>query len=143
MNFLMTVDVEGFSIPLNRCDDNTAFQVYKNALPLMLDLFSKYDIQATFFFTGMLAEKYPDAVQQVYDYGHEVGCHGYNHANERAFDRLSVEDQITDILKTKKILSSIVPNVESFRAPALRLNENTLIALEKTKFRNDSSICSQ
>lgn len=143
MFFLMTVDVESFSIPLNRCDDVTAKYVCEDALPVMLDLFAKYDIQATFFFTGMIAEKFPDAVQTVFDYGHEVGCHGYNHANERAFDMLNYEEQVADLSLAKKILSDIVGNVESFRAPALRLNEDTVRALEATKFRTDSSICSQ
>jgi peptidoglycan/xylan/chitin deacetylase (PgdA/CDA1 family) len=139
----MTVDVESFSISLNRCDDTTAKRVYEEALPVMLDLFSKYDIQATFFFTGMIAERFPDAVQQVFDQGHEIGCHGYNHANDRAFDILSYEEQIADMSKAKKILTDIVGPVESFRAPALRLNENSVRALEATQFRNDSSICSQ
>jgi peptidoglycan-N-acetylglucosamine deacetylase len=139
----MTVDVEGFSIPLNKCDDTMAKRVYEEALPVMLDLFSKYDIQATFFFTGLIAEKYPEAVQHVYDHGHEVGCHGYNHSNDRAFDVLSYEEQVVDMSKAKKILTDIVGPVDSFRAPALRLNENSVRALEATKFRNDSSICSQ
>jgi peptidoglycan/xylan/chitin deacetylase (PgdA/CDA1 family) len=91
----------------------------------------------------MLAERFPDAVQQVCDHGHEVGCHGYDHANERAFDILSYDDQVADMTRAKKILSDVAGRVESFRAPALRLNEDTVRALEATGFRNDSSICSQ
>jgi hypothetical protein len=143
MYFLMTVDVEGFSIPLGTCDDDTGVRVFKDALPLMLDLFSKHDILATFFFTGSIAEDFPDAVQEVLDHGHEIGCHGYTHVKNRALDVLNYEEQVKDIWKAKNVLSDIAGRVESFRAPSLRLNESTIRALETTKFRNDSSICSR
>ena len=91
MYFLMTVDVESFSIPLNRCDYKTGKRVYEQGLPSLLDLFAKRDCECTFYFTGEMAEMFPEAVEMVRDAGHEIGCHGYDHSPQRAFDSLRIE----------------------------------------------------
>ena len=44
MYFLMTNDVEEHSIALNRLDDATAWRVYREGLPKLLELYSKYDV---------------------------------------------------------------------------------------------------
>lgn len=54
MYFLMTNDVESFSIALNRCDPDTAEKVYKVGLPRVFDLLSKHDILSTFYSTDKL-----------------------------------------------------------------------------------------
>lgn len=140
----MTVDVEAFSIPLNREDPDTVRQIHKQGLPSLLDLFSKHDVKATFYFTGKFAEQSPESIRIVKENGHEIGCHGYDHSPHRAFDTLSYEEQVSDLKKaikaTKKAGSS---RIESFRSPALRINEDTVRALEETGFKTDSSVCSQ
>lgn len=143
MYFLMTVDVEAFSIPLNREDPGVVSQVHQEGLPSLLDLFSKYEVKGTFYFTGTFAEQSPESVELVREEGHEVGCHGYDHSPQRAFDVLSYEEQVSDLEKAKKVIEDAAGRIEAFRAPALRMNENTVRALEETGFRTDSSICSQ
>lgn len=139
----MTNDVESFSIPLNRCNEETAQQVYKVGLPRLLDLYSRHDISSTFYFTGELAEIVPEAIDLVKDHGHEIGCHGYSHEIDKAFDLLSYEEQVNELKKAKKVIESVAGRIESFRAPALRINEDTVRALEETGFSSDSSVCSQ
>jgi len=139
----MTVDVESFSIPLNRCDPETGRRVYEVGLPLLLDLFTKYDIKGTFYFTGEIAEMFPEAVELVKESDHEIGCHGYDHSPERAFDVLSYDEQIDELIRAKKVIEKVAGKIESFRAPALRINEDTIRALEETGFTSDSSVCSQ
>ena len=143
MYFLMTVDVESFSIPLNRCDFNTGRRVYEVGLPLLLDLLAKHDIKGTFYFTGEMAESFPESVEIVTEYGHEVGCHGYDHSPERAFDVLSYSEQVAELKKAKTAIEKVAGRVKSFRAPALRINEDTVKALEDTGFTSDSSVCPQ
>ena len=41
MHFLMTTDVESFSIPLNREDSDVAKQIYEVGLPHLLDLYAR------------------------------------------------------------------------------------------------------
>ena len=57
----------------------------EEGLPRLMELFRNKNIKATFFTTGRIAERYPEAIAQIPENGHELGCHGYAH--ER-FDRL-------------------------------------------------------
>jgi peptidoglycan/xylan/chitin deacetylase (PgdA/CDA1 family) len=143
MYFLMTNDVESFSIPLNRCDRGAAEEVFKQGLPRLLDLYSKHDILATFYFTGELAEMVPEAIDLVMDLGHEIGCHGYSHEVDQAFDLLSYEQQVEEFRKAKKAIEPAAGKLRSFRAPALRINRDTIKALEESGFSSDSSVCPQ
>ena len=124
MHFLMTVDVESFSIPLNREDAEIARLVYEVGLPRLLDLLSKHDVQSTFYFTGMFAEQSPESVELVKKHGHEIGCHGYDHSPQRAFDMLSYEEQVNELKKAKRVIEEVAGRIESFRAPMLRIHPN-------------------
>ncbi len=143
MHFLMTNDVESFSIPLNRLDHDTAKEVYKVGLPRLLDVYARHDIKCTFYFTGEIAEIVPEAVELVLDHGHEIGCHGYGHSHEQAFDVISFQEQVEELRKAKGVIEAIAGTIRDFRAPALRINESTIHALEETGFNTDSSIASQ
>jgi len=142
--FLATNDVESTSIKFNKQSDKTAEKVLKEGMPILLALYKELDIKSTFFFTGEIAEKHPDIVRMVLPDGHEVACHGYSHADEDAFDILGYHEQVRHLNKAKAILEDISgAKVISFRAPALRVNEFTVRALEDTGFEIDSSISSQ
>lgn len=143
MDFLMTVDVESFSIPLNRCDPGTAGMVLRTGLPRLLDLLARHDIPATFYFTGEIVEQVPESVGLVKDHGHEVGCHGYYHDADKAFDLLGYEAQLDQLARAKRLIESAAGPIHAFRAPALRINADTVRALEATGFTSDSSVCPQ
>jgi hypothetical protein len=142
--FLATNDVESTSIKYNKQRDLTAEKVMREGMPVLLNVYRELGICTTFFFTGEIAEKYPDVVRMVIPDGHEVACHGYSHADADAFDRLGYHEQVKQLIKAKDILEDISgTQVVSFRAPALRVNEFTPKALEDTGFVIDSSIASQ
>lgn len=142
--FLFTNDVETTSL-VNHClSDKTGEKVLKDGMPVLLELYEKYNIKSTFFFTGYIAEKFPEIVRMVIPFGHEVACHGLVHDSNKAFDLLSLDQQVEHLTKAKSILESISgQSVISFRAPALRVNKNTPVALVKTGFLVDSSIAPQ
>jgi hypothetical protein len=97
-----------------------------------------------FFYTGYIAKLYPNVVRLAADKGHEIGCHGLSHKAELAFDTLQLDEQIRHLTEAKKILEDISGNeVISFRAPALRVNNDTPVALSSAGFKIDSSIASQ
>jgi len=142
--FLATNDVESTSIRYNKQRDITAEKVLKEGMPLLLELYKKLEIKSTFFFTGEIAEKYPEIVKMIIPEGHEVACHGYSHEDEFAFDKLGFHEQVSHLKQAKTILEEISgTNVISFRAPALRVNEFTPKALETAGFKIDSSIAPQ
>ena len=141
---LFTNDVETTSIWQNQLRDQTGEKVLKEGLPPLLKLYRKYDIRSTFFFTGYIAQKFPDVVRMIQPDGHEVGCHGFSHEVDQSFDQLDLNQQITSLERAKKILEDISgEEVISFRAPTLRVNKFTALALEKTEFKIDSSIAPQ
>lgn len=141
--FCLTTDVETTSLVNHKLSDKTGSLVANTAIPVSLELYAKYDVKSTFFITGYYASKYPESVKMIYDAGHEVGCHGYSHKHDEAFDQMNLEQQIKHLNIAKHIIEDIISDqVISFRAPALRTNRFTIEALKRTGFKIDSSIAS-
>ena len=141
---LLTNDIETTSIWHGNLNDDTGLKVLKEGMPLLLDLYEKYDIKTTFFFTGYIAKLYPEIVKMVVPYGHEVGSHGMSHNKKDGFDIMPLKKQINHLNESKKILEDLSgTRVVSFRAPALRINNNTAIALNECEYLIDSSVASQ
>jgi len=141
---LITNDVESTSIIRNELSYKTAELVFYEGMPKLLNLYRKYNIKATFFFTGEIIELFPDIVKLVIPDNHEIGSHGYSHDINQAFDILSYEEQCEHLKKSKYLLEKISNDeVISFRAPALRVNKYTPKALIKSGFKIDSSVSSQ
>jgi len=139
----MTNDVECHSIALNRIEPKVADEIHEVGLPMLLNLLSKYDVVSTFYFTGKFVDLKPEAVDLVKEHGHEIGCHGYDHSPDRAFDLLTYEQQVEELKKAKNAIEPVAGKIQSFRAPALRINGHTVKALEEMGFTTDSSVCPQ
>lgn len=141
---LLTNDVETTSIWHNSLRDETGKRVVEEGMPVLLDLYEKYDIKSTFFFTGYIAKLFPEVVKMVIDQGHEVASHGMSHHREDGFDVMPPEKQRSHLKESKKLLEDISgQQVVSFRAPALRINKHTIPALEEAGYKYDSSVASQ
>jgi peptidoglycan/xylan/chitin deacetylase (PgdA/CDA1 family) len=141
---LLTNDVETTSIWFNDLRDDTGLKVMKEGLPLLLDIYEKYNIKSTFFFTGYIAQKFPEVVKMVVPYGHEVASHSMSHLKKNGHDVMNLAKQIKMLSESKKVLEDISgQEVISFRAPALRVNDFTATALIETGYKIDSSVASQ
>jgi peptidoglycan/xylan/chitin deacetylase (PgdA/CDA1 family) len=137
-------DVETTSIWLNKLSDETGWKVYREGMPLLLDIYEKHGIKSTFFFTGYIAKLIPDIIKMIQNRGHEVASHGLSHLKENGFDVMPFAKQKIHLLESKKILEDISgEEVISFRAPALRVNNDTASALIETGYKIDSSVASQ
>lgn len=144
MYFLATNDVELTSIRFNKQRTLTGELVQKEGLPLLFDLYARYRAKGTFFVTGDIAEAFPSIPKMIVDAGHELGCHGFYHTDEYAFDNRGYSDQVRDLVKAKAVLEQCGGvEVLSFRAPALRVNRFTPQALVDAGFKVDSSISPQ
>lgn len=140
----MTNDVETTSIVNGGLREDTGLKVWKDGLPMLLDLYDKYDVKATFFYIANFAKKHPEIVRMVQAKGHEIACHGLTHRHDKAFDIMPYEEQLEHLTTAKKILEDIAgEEVVSFRAPALRVNTDTPKALVEAGFRFDSSVAPQ
>ncbi len=141
---LLSNDVETTSIWHNSLRDETGYKVFKEGMPLLLDLYEKYNIKSTFYFTGYIAKLYPEIVKMVVPYGHEVGSHGLSHTKEDGFDVMPLQRQVDHLKESKDIIENIIgEEIISFRAPALRVNNDTALALAEANYKIDSSVASQ
>lgn len=143
-NCVLSNDVETTSIWFNTLSDETGLRVINEGMPILLDIYARYGIKSTFFIVGDMAQKWPEVVKMVSNAGHEVASHGWSHEVGQAFDVLSLDEQIRHLSKSKKLLEDISgQEVVSFRAPALRINKHTPIALTEAGYKYDSSVASQ
>ena len=69
---------------------------------LLLDIFEKQKIKATFFILAWNAEHAPELVKEIKAKGHEIASHGYKH---ELCTIMSYDELREDLLKSKLILS--------------------------------------
>lgn len=115
-------------------------QIEKSVVPI-LDLLDKYDVKATFFVLGVLAENNPSIVKMVHEKGHEIASHCYSHKPLHVLGKKGFENELK---KSIEILEGITKEeVIGFRAPSFSVNNSTRWAfemLEKAGIRYDSSV---
>lgn len=107
----------------------------------LLDLLKIRKTKATFFVLGKCAEMHPEIVKKIYDEGHEIASHGYNHKKVNLMSQKEFEKEIK---MSKRIIKKIVKkNPKGFRAPMWSIdNRNSwaIDVLEKNNFEYDSSL---
>jgi peptidoglycan-N-acetylglucosamine deacetylase len=141
---LITNDVETTSIVNHRLSDNTGKLVFEQGMPRLIELYSEFNIQTTFYFTAHIARLFPEMVKKAGESGHEIGSHGLTHEPDMAFDVLDPKQQKYHLSESKKILEDIWGHeVISFRAPAARVTQGIPEILEECGYKTDSSVSSQ
>jgi polysaccharide deacetylase family protein (PEP-CTERM system associated) len=108
---------------------------------ILLGLLSEFDVRATFFVLGWIADRHPRLVQEIDRAGHEVASHGYGH---QAIYRQDVQTFREDVTRAKHVLEDLIGKpVLGYRAPTFSVVEKTLWALDvllEAGYRYDSSI---
>jgi len=106
----------------------------------ILKILAQRRVKATFFVLGLVAEAFPNLVNQIHEEGHEIASHGYKHEhiNEQ------VEKFRADLGKSIEILEAITgERVQGYRAPFWSIKAHsieTLRILAQSGLRYDSSI---
>ena len=72
----------------------------KNTLKT-LDLLDEFDVKATFFVLGWIAEQNPRVVREIVGRGHELASRGFYH---RSLSQLTPEEFREDVRKTNRVL---------------------------------------
>ena len=110
----------------------------ETAVPRILDLFDRYDLDCTFFVPGKVAEDWPDTVTSIYEAGHEIGHHGYHHVNPSKFESRDKEEQ--DIKKAFDIFDDLIGDAPvGYRSPACDFSNYTMELLVENGIRWESS----
>lgn len=82
---------------------------------ILLKGLKEREVRATFFLLGSEVEKYPKIVEDIYNDGHLIGTHSYEHVN---LCNLSDEKAIAQVDKTNKAIYKITgENPEFIRPP--------------------------
>jgi len=118
----MSVDLEDYycDLPYDKWDEYPSRIV--EATDVLLKLFEKYNISATFFTLGYIAQRHPDLIEKVMTKGHEIASHGYSHTAMQKFPRR--QDFESDLIKSLELLRRIAgERVLGFRAPYFSINE--------------------
>ena len=130
----MTVDVEdyfqvsAFEPHIDRGEwDAYPCRVEQN-VEVILELFDRHDIKATFFTLAWIAERYPSLVRRIVDSGHELASHGMAHVRA---DRQDSSQFRADVRRSKAILEDISgTKVKGYRAASFSIGRNNLWAFE-------------
>jgi len=120
--------------------DNYPLRVENNTRRL-LDLFDEYDVKATFFVLGWVAERRRDLIKDIASRGHEVACHGFSH--QLVYNQ-SPEVFREETLRSKSLLEDIIQApVLGYRAASYSITNRSRWALDilaEAGFEYDSSI---
>ncbi len=142
-NNIMTIDVEDWYHSLDENSENWGKyedRILSNTQKI-LDVFQETETKATFFVLGHVAESHPDLVREIFDRGHEVASHGYQHC---FIYKQSPQEFEEDVRHSIRLLESIVhERIVSYRAPYFSVTSKSMWALKVLKklgFEYDSSI---
>ena len=147
MRNVMTVDVEDY-FQVSAMEERIAKHQWSSISPRveintlnLLELFSRFDVKATFFVLGWVAKRLNGLIGELASRGHEVACHGYSHqlVYEQSQDVFREET-----LQSKALLEEIVQSpVRGYRAASYSITKHSLWALDilaGAGFEYDSSI---
>lgn len=137
---IMTVDLEDYFCDLSfeKWPDYESRVVMTTQV--LLDLFEKYKVTATFFTVGYIAEKFPEIIEKIVKNGHEIGSHSYSHLDIRKTTKDKFEK---DLINSIQILEKIAgERIIGFRAPYFSLDQKHDWAYHviKKHLKYDSSI---
>ncbi len=106
--------------------------------PRLLDLLKRYQLPATFFVPGWVAEHYPDIFIKIAEAGHDVGHHGYTH--ERFVDK-TPDEQREIIAKSQGIFKRLIgKEAIGYRTPSGDWSRETAGILNDLGFSFSSSM---
>jgi polysaccharide deacetylase family protein (PEP-CTERM system associated) len=130
----MTVDVEdyfqvaAFAGEIGREDWGSLPCRIERNLDAILAMFAEHGVAATFFALGWIAERYPKAIREIVNNGHELASHGYEHIKVHAQQPDAFRG---DVKRTKSILEDIGgQRVRGYRAASFSIDERSLWAFD-------------
>jgi polysaccharide deacetylase family protein (PEP-CTERM system associated) len=144
---ILTIDVEDYFM-VSGFADTISFDDWphyesrvENNTMRLLDILDEYEVKATFFALGWIAEQNPGLIRRIRSYGHEIACHGYNH---RLVYDLSHDEFRKDTRMAKASLEDAAGSaVVGYRATSYSVVKRSLWALDvlmEEGFLYDSSI---
>lgn len=89
----------------------------------ILALFAEYDVKATFFTLGWVAQRHPELMRRIAAQGHELASHGWDHARVVRMDR---KEFAADLDRSRKAIEDAAGvQVTGYRAPSFSIDHRT------------------
>jgi len=107
----------------------------------LLDLFDRYNVKATFFVLGWVADRFPAVVREIQVRGHELACHSFWHRKVDSLTPAQFRSDTRDACDAIEQAASV--RVLGYRAPTWSITRRSLWAfdiLAEEGFEYDSSI---
>lgn len=130
-----TFRVNGREVPVYSVerDDNRVALTFDCAwgdedIDTVLTTLDAYGCKATFFVTGDWAQRCPESLAKIYNAGHEIGNHSYNHAD---YTKMSAEAIVSDLDRCDTVVEEVI-GVRPYlmRAPSGGYNDTVVKAAE-------------
>jgi len=142
--YMLSIDVEDWfhaerlSVVIGRDSwDTQELRVVDN-VEKILRLLRIHETKATFFVLGWVAERVPQLVRRIYEDGHEVASHGYNHQNLKSVAKDELEK---DVRRSCDLLAGITGEEPiGYRSPRFSAADGLAKVLHAQGFRYDSSL---
>jgi peptidoglycan/xylan/chitin deacetylase (PgdA/CDA1 family) len=116
----------------------------RRALTLLGDIFHGRGVRATIFTTLTAAETFASEVRMLAAQGHEIGCHGVDHADGEDYRRMPFGEACGRIaIATEGIERAVGIRPRTFRGPRMTTSASTQRALIDLGYRGDLSVCSR
>ncbi len=92
---------------------------------IILSFLKKYNIKATFFVLGWIAEQYPNLIEEISGNGHDIGYHSYYHRLPKSQAPKEFEK---DLKKGLVLLENIIgKKILYYRAPNFSLKNKWML----------------
>lgn len=126
---ILTFDIEEWALVKSEGQiARNKYAEYDRYLERILEMLNRRSIYATFFCTGMMAQKFPHILKLIYNYGHEIGCHSFCHT---WLNKMNVAEVREDTHAAVDAIEQCVgQKVLSYRAPAFSIGENNKWAFD-------------
>ena len=83
-------------------------------IPSILDVLKNENVKMTFYIGGKWAEENPELLKRIYQEGHEIGNHGYDHQKPT---KISDEDNKNEITKAEQVIEKTIGVKPTLFAP--------------------------
>jgi peptidoglycan/xylan/chitin deacetylase (PgdA/CDA1 family) len=108
--------------------------------PKLLEVLDQYQITASFFWLGVCVQRYPEVAQAVWQRGHWIGLHGYDH---QSFPQLHTNQLKQTLHQTQVAIADacqidpqyVKQHVRDVRPPNGLFTPQTLQHLEQWNYR--------
>ena len=140
---VLTIDMEDWfhSLDYNPSNLSNYQRRIEDGTYKILEMLEQKKSTATFFILGDVAVNHPDLIKQIFQEGHEIGSHGFDH---KFIYKQSKEEFRNDLRKSINLLSDIIGNrIVTYRAPFFSITKKSLWALDilaEEGIKIDSSI---